>query len=186
MYNSRLSANHLQDPFGLKLMESLFNRHQLNQQREQLLPNLEVNLYLMDLRSLRTESILFSSRWHLRRITKITHVFILVSWPFMDSMGTAKKLGRWTVSTGSVISYRQIFQTHVFIVGAMMPIPTELLRSVFSTFTITQKPWSQIYAWKEGWQRYWWYFSKKRSHFAKEWTRLKHAPLFLLLTAWEG
>ncbi len=43
------------------------------------------------------------------------------------------------MSTGSAISSRWIFQTPVFIVGAMMPILIVLLRSVLSTIMITQE-----------------------------------------------
>ncbi len=75
MFAFRLLANRRQDVFGMKLIKSLFNRHQLNQQK-QILPNQVVSRYLMDLRSLRTESILFSSSWHFLRIKKITHGFI--------------------------------------------------------------------------------------------------------------
>lgn len=67
----------------------------------------------------------------------------------MDLMDTAKRLGQWTASTGFVISYRCKFQAHVFIVGAMMPVPTVLPGPAVNIFTVTQQPWSPIYVWNE-------------------------------------
>ncbi len=47
----RLLANRRQDVFGMKLIESLFNGSQLNQQK-QILPNQVVSRYLMDFKIL--------------------------------------------------------------------------------------------------------------------------------------
>lgn len=58
------------------------------------------------------------------------------------------------MSTGSMTFSCQMFHMHVFSVEATMPAPTVLPRSAASIFTIMQEPWSSIYVWREGWQRY--------------------------------